>query len=59
MIDHKSLFAGIFHEGCVECAISSTLLQFVCMIEHGADINSQLRFGAPKIDLKWLSFYNI
>ena len=51
MIDHKSTFAGIFHEGCVECAISSTLLQFVCMIEHGADINSQLRFGAPKTDL--------
>ena len=48
MIDHKSAFAGTFHEGYVEYAIPSTLLQFVCMIEHGADIKSQLRFVASK-----------
>ena len=47
MIDHKSAFAGTFHEGYVEYAIPSTLLQFVCMIEHGAD-KSQLRFVASK-----------
>jgi hypothetical protein len=38
MIHHKSAFAGTFHGGCVECAIPSTPLQFVCMIEHGADV---------------------
>ena len=60
MIDHESAFAGTFHEEYVEYAIPSTLLQFVCMIEHGADKNSQLRFGASKTDLlQWLSFYNI
>ena len=41
MIDHESAFAGTFHEGYVEYAIPSTLLQFVCMIEHGADKKSQ------------------
>ena len=51
MIDHKVAFAGTFHEGYVEYAIPSTLLQFVCMIEHGDDIKSQLRFGAPMTDL--------
>ena len=51
MIDHKSAFAGTFHEGYVEYAIPSTLLQFVCMIEHGAAIKSQLRFGASKTHL--------
>jgi hypothetical protein len=52
MIHHKSAFAGTFHGGCVECAIPSTPLQFVCMIEHGADVKSQLRFGASKADLE-------
>ena len=28
MIDHKSSFAGTFHEGYVKCAIPATLLQF-------------------------------
>ena len=51
MIHHKSAFAGTFHGGCVECAIPSTLLQFVCMIEHGADVKLHLRFGASKTDL--------
>ena len=51
MIEHKSKFDGTFHGGCVEEAIPSTLLQFVCMIQHGADIKSQLRYGASKTDL--------
>ena len=51
MLDHKSEFDGQFHEGCVEEAILPTLLQFVSMIEHGADIKSQLRFGACKTDV--------
>jgi hypothetical protein len=42
MIHHKSAFAGTFHGGCVECAIPSTLLQFVCMIEHSADVMAPL-----------------
>jgi hypothetical protein len=50
-IDHESAFAGTFHEEYVEYAIPSTLLQFVCMIEHGADIKSQLQFDASKTDL--------
>ena len=56
MIDHKPTFAGTFHEGYVEYAIPSTLLQFVCMIEHGVDIKSQLRFGASKTDLAMAQF---
>lgn len=51
MLDHKSTFDGTFNEGCIEEAIPSCLLQFVGMIEHGADIKSQLRFGASKTDL--------
>ena len=47
MIDHKSAFSGTFHERYVEYAIPSTLLLF----EQGADIKSQLRFGASKSDL--------
>ena len=51
MLDHKSTFDGTFHEGCIKQAIPLTLLQFVGMLEHGADIKSQLRFGASKKDL--------
>ncbi|KAJ8386023.1 hypothetical protein AAFF_G00178440 [Aldrovandia affinis] len=51
MLDHKSTFDGTFHELCIEQAIPLTLLQFVAMLEHGADIKSQLRFGASKTDL--------
>eukprot|EP00058_Branchiostoma_floridae_P021206 XP_002606696.1 hypothetical protein BRAFLDRAFT_72537 [Branchiostoma floridae] len=50
MLDHKFSFEGTFHEG-IENAIPPSLLQFVGMIEHGADIKSQLRFGASKSDL--------
>ena len=51
MLDHKSTFDGTFHEGCIEQAIPPSLLQFVGMVQHGADIKSQLRFGASKTDL--------
>lgn len=50
MLDHKSTFDGTFHKGCIEEAIPLTLLQFVAMLEHGADIKSQLRFGVSKSD---------
>lgn len=51
MLEHKSSFDGTFYEGCIEDSIPPSLLQFVGMIEHGADIKSQLRFGASKSDL--------
>ena len=51
MLDHKSIFDGTFQEGGFQAAIPPTLLQFVGMIEHGADIKSQLRLGASKSDL--------
>ena len=51
MLDHKSTFDGTFQEGCIQDAIPPTLLQFVGMIEHGADIKSQLRLVASKSDL--------
>ena len=31
-------------------AVPSALFEFVCVIEHGVDIKSQLRFGASKTD---------
>ena len=51
MLDHTSKFDGTFHDGCIEEAIPSSLVQFVGMIEHGADIKSQLRFVVLKTDL--------
>ena len=51
IINHKSKFNGNFDEQCIDDSIPPILLQFVCMIEHGADIKSQLRFGASKTDL--------
>ena len=51
IIKHKSKFNGNFDEQCIDDSIPPILLQFVCMIEHGADIKSQLRFGASKTDL--------
>ena len=50
MIDHEFKFDGRFHEGCAKDAIPPSLLEFVCMIEHGVDIKSQLRFGAAKTE---------
>ena len=51
MLQHKSQFDITFHDGCLEQAVPASLLQFVCMIEHGADIKSQLQHGASKSDL--------
>ena len=51
MLNHKSKFCGTYHEGCIQQAIPPTLLQFVAMLEQGADIKSQLRFGASKTDV--------
>ena len=51
MLHHKSQFDCTSHDICPEDAVPSSLLQFVCMIEHGADIKSQLQHGASKSDL--------
>ena len=51
MVDHKCKFDGTFHDSCTTDSEPPILLQFVCMIEHGADIQSQLRFGASTTDL--------
>lgn len=48
ILDHQSRFDGTFHEGCIKEAIPPSLLQFVGMVEHGADIKSQLRFGTSQ-----------
>ena len=45
MLEHQSKFDGTFPAGCVQNAIPPILLQFVGMVEHGADIKSQLRYG--------------
>ena len=51
MLDHTSKCDGTFHDECIEEAIPSSLVQCVGMIEHGADIKSQLRFCVSKTDL--------
>ena len=50
MPGHKSTFDGTFNMDSSEDAVPPSLLQFVGMVEHGADIKSQLRFGASKTD---------
>ena len=52
ILDHQSRFDGTFREGCIKDAIPSILLQFIGMVEHGADIKSQLRFGTLKTDCR-------
>ena len=46
--NHSSTALALMH---LEDAVSSSLLQFVCMIEHGTDIKLQLLHEAPKSDL--------
>ena len=46
MLHQKSNFGSSFHDTDLEQAVPPSLLQFVCMIEHGADIKSQLQQGA-------------
>ena len=51
MLGHKPKSNAIFHNGCIEEAIPPSLLELVCMIEHGADIKSQLTCSASKSNL--------
>ena len=48
MLDQKSIFDGNFDNGCVEDAVPPSLLQFVGMVEHGAESKFQLIFNASK-----------
>ena len=50
MPGHKSTVDGTFNMDSSADAVPPSLLQFVGMVEHGADIKSQLRFGASKTD---------
>ena len=51
MLEHKQRNEGNLNETSIYDSLPSALLQFVCMIEHGADIQSQLRYGATPTDL--------
>lgn len=51
MVEDKCKFQGNLSENSVYDSLPSALLQFVCIIEHGADIKSQIRFGATTTDL--------
>ena len=51
MLQQTTTFANAFHDNVIEEAVPPSLLQFVCMVEHGADIKSQLCNGASKSDL--------
>lgn len=41
ILDHQSRFDGTFSEPCVRNSVPPLLLQFVGMLEHGADIKSR------------------
>lgn len=51
MVKHKCRFEGNLYKDSVHDSLPSALLQFVCMLEHGADIKSQIRYGATTTDL--------
>ena len=44
-------FTNAFIDGCLQQSVPSSLVAFVGMIEHGADIMSQLQQGSSKSDL--------
>ena len=51
MLNHKTKFDNKFHGGFVEESVPPKLLQFICNIEHGADIKSNLTHGVFKSDI--------
>ena len=44
MLDRKILADGIYNMNSTEEAVPPSLLHFIGMVEHGADIKSQLLF---------------
>lgn len=51
MLQHKSHFSPAVDMACIEQAVPQSLLQFVCMIEHGVEIKSQIHHGTLKSNL--------
>ena len=51
MLAHKWTFEKTLEGSTIEEAIPPSILQFICIIKHGADIKSQLKHGATKSDL--------
>lgn len=51
MLAHKWTFEKTLEGSNIEEAIPSSILQFICMIKHEADIKSQIKHGATKSDL--------
>ena len=51
MLAHKWTLEKTLEGNNMEEAIPPSLLEFVCTIEHGADIKSQIKHGASKSDL--------
>lgn len=51
MLAHEWKFNGRFRADSVGNSIPQSLQQFVCMVEHGVDIKSQLELGSSKTDL--------
>ena len=51
MVEHKSNFEGNLYDSSEYDSLPPAFFQFVCMIEHGANTKSQLRFGMTTTDL--------
>jgi hypothetical protein len=60
MLSHKWALEKTLNGDSIEEAVPASLLEFVCMLEHGADIKSQIRYGAskPNLALAQLLQYN-
>ena len=50
MLQHKCTFQS-FLAGETDDAVPQLLVKYICMIEHGSDIKSQLEHGASKSDM--------
>ena len=51
MLSHKWALEKTLNGDSIEEAVPPSLLEFVCMLEHGADIKSQIRYGASKFQV--------
>ena len=51
MLAHKWNLEKTLQGDAIEESVPASLLEFVCMLEHGADIKSQLRYGASKSNI--------
>ncbi|CAC5423155.1 unnamed protein product [Mytilus coruscus] len=49
--EHKTKFSGSFSAEYTQSSVPTSLLELVCMIEHGPDIQSQLENSVCKSDL--------